>query len=215
MQTKNKKVDKYYDDFLSEQIKTDLNSRHRNILHYLKKTGLKRHHHILEVGCGIGIISGVLANYLRKGKVSGCDISPESIRFASEKYKKNKNLKFYNSDIANFSLQEKFDYIIMPDVLEHIPKETYNEVFQKLYQMLKDDGRLYIHIPSGTYNQYIIDHEPEKLQIIDHALDANMIIVPAEISGFELVNYSLYCLYTSVGDYVNIFFRKKSPQYCK
>lgn len=202
-------VPEYYDRFKGEQIKTGLNARHRNILFTLKRSGLKKNHSVLEIGCGIGIISGELSTYLKRGSVTGVDISPESIEFAKQKYKRQQNLNFIVSDIQHLLLNESFDFIILPDVLEHIPLSLYDEIFKKLIQVIKPEGRIFIHIPSGSYNQYIIDYEPEKLQIIDHALDANKLITPAETAGFELIVYKLVNLHVKEGDYAMMLFRVK------
>ena len=61
------KVEIYYDNFKSRQIKTGLNARHRFIITSLKRAGLKKHHHVWEIGCGIGVISGKLAKFVSKG----------------------------------------------------------------------------------------------------------------------------------------------------
>jgi len=192
----------YYDSFLTEQIKTGLNKRHRIILDNLRKAGLKRHHHVLEIGCGIGILSGEIARYARRGKVTGADISPESIAHASNHWKNRTNLNFVASDIRDLELNTLFDIILMPDVLEHIPTEIHEMVFLKLAKLLKPEGKLMIHIPSGTYNQYIIDFEPDNLQVTDYALSASDVVVPAEKAGLELLKYIQYSLHVAQGDYV-------------
>jgi trans-aconitate 2-methyltransferase len=199
----------YYDAFLQEQKKTGINARHRIILYKTKNAGFKKHHQILEIGCGIGILSSELAKYANKGMVTGVDISPESIAFAAERWKSISNLTFIASDIRDLTLHEKFDLIILPDVLEHIPLEFHDIAFEKLASFLKPDGRLIVHIPSGAYNQYIIDFEPEKLQIIDLPLRASDVIGPAEKAGLELLEYSQYCLHVLEGDYVWMVFRSK------
>lgn len=54
---------KYYNKLwaeLEEQNKAGINSRHRAIIKRLKKAGLKKNSTVLEIGCGIGAISGLI-----------------------------------------------------------------------------------------------------------------------------------------------------------
>lgn len=70
---------------------------------------------VLEVGCGTGEISAELKPFLGVG----IDVSGEMIRIAKEKYGGSKNLEFLQSSAAGFYSAEKFDFIILPDVIEH------------------------------------------------------------------------------------------------
>lgn len=50
---------------------------------------------------------------------AGVDVSGEMIRRAQEKYANVKNLTFFQSTAADFQTKERFDYIILADVIEH------------------------------------------------------------------------------------------------
>ena len=69
----------FYDQFAKKQEKTGINSRHLSILAKVKDAGLQASDRILEVGCGIGTVSHLLATQVPSGKVLAVDISPESI----------------------------------------------------------------------------------------------------------------------------------------
>jgi len=71
---------------------------------------------VLEIGCGTGEI---LAE-LRPSLGIGVDVSGEMIKRAQEKYANFKNLTFFQSTAADFRTEEKFDYIILADVIEHL-----------------------------------------------------------------------------------------------
>ncbi|MFZ9236700.1 MAG: class I SAM-dependent methyltransferase, partial [Algoriphagus sp.] len=86
------KVVRFYDQFAEKQEKTGINSRHLSILDKAKQAGLKSNHRILEVGCGIGTVSHLLATQVPQGKVLALDISPESIEKARVLWKKQGNL---------------------------------------------------------------------------------------------------------------------------
>ena len=68
---------------------------------------------VLEVGCGTG---DILASMVPARGV-GIDISKKMVELASEKYPR---YTFIHSPIENLELEEKFDYIVMVDVVDHV-----------------------------------------------------------------------------------------------
>lgn len=68
---------------------------------------------VLEIGCGTGdILSSV-----DPGRGVGIDINPKMIEIAQ---KKHPNLEFMVSETENLKVEEKFDYIILADMVEHL-----------------------------------------------------------------------------------------------
>lgn len=203
------KVLNYYDGFKTRQIKTGVNSRHRIIISSLRKAGLKKHHKVWEIGCGIGIISGILSKIVRKGSVVGVDLSPESIEFAKHKYQLKTNLTFIASDILDFKTEATFDVIVMPDVLEHIPIEQHDKIFAKVKQHINPNGILFINIPTSNYLEYLAKNKPEDLQIIDQPIESNEIINNIEKYGFQLFFFKTYSLFIDNFDYRMMVFKLK------
>jgi ubiquinone/menaquinone biosynthesis C-methylase UbiE len=68
---------------------------------------------VLEIGCGTGAILSATNPSLGVG----VDISPGMIQIAKAKYPQ---YQFYSTPFENFQLDEKFDYIIMIDVVDHV-----------------------------------------------------------------------------------------------
>jgi ubiquinone/menaquinone biosynthesis C-methylase UbiE len=68
---------------------------------------------VLEVGCGTGTLLSGLAP--RRGV--GLDFSPGMIGIASARHP---SLEFVVADAENFDLGETFDFVIVPDVIEHL-----------------------------------------------------------------------------------------------
>lgn len=75
------------------------------------KTGKK----ILDIGCG----TGTLLLKLKPSYGVGIDISEMMIKIARQK-NKSKKIFFWTGKIEKFSSRQKFDYIIMVDVIEHL-----------------------------------------------------------------------------------------------
>ena len=102
---------------------------------------------ILDIGCGNGNISYQLA---KSGhKVTGIDISEETILFAQKNYGSTPGLEFKIIDIESFNPveSEKYDVIVCSEVLEHLfQPERLTLNFKKL---LKPGGVAVITVPNG------------------------------------------------------------------
>ena len=206
------KVVSFYDQFAEKQAKTGINSRHLSILDKVKKAGLQANHRILEVGCGIGTVSHLLATQVPKGKVLAVDISPESIEKAKVLWKDQKNLGFEVSDMSDFDKKgETFDFFVFPDVLEHIPVDQHFRLFQNIQKHSHADSVIFIHIPAPRYLQWMIDNEPEKLQVIDQPLDSGDLIKNITANGFYLEKMETYGLFFEEKDYQYFVFRSAKP----
>ncbi|MEZ5172502.1 MAG: class I SAM-dependent methyltransferase [Bacteroidia bacterium] len=199
----------FYDEFSKTQIETGINIRHYSILNKLKKAGLKKHHHILEIGCGIGTLTGLVGKYLSNGKLTALDISPESIEVARKRCRHLPNISFGVSDMSSFENTEKFDFIIFPDVLEHIPAEQHNPIFKLVSKNLKNDGKIAIHIPDPIQLDLLRAKEPQSLQIIDQSLYIQNFATAAADCNLVLDLYERYRLYSSRPDYNWILFSVK------
>jgi len=68
---------------------------------------------VLEIGCG----TGTILSTLKPSRGVGVDISPGMISIAAAKYP---HLTFLVADAEVFIPQETFDYVIVPDVVEHL-----------------------------------------------------------------------------------------------
>lgn len=206
------KVVSFYDQFAEKQEKTWINSRHLNILDKVKAAGLNANHSILEVGCGIGTVSHLLANEVRQGDVLAVDISPESIEKAKVLWKDQSNLKFEVSDMSDFEKKGRtFDFFVFPDVLEHIPVDQHNLLFQNINKHSHQDSVIFIHIPAPRYLQWMIENEPQKLQVIDQPLDSGDLIKSITSNGFYLEKMETYPIFFEEKDYQYFVFRASKP----
>lgn len=206
------KIISYYDQFSEKQEKTGINSRHLSILDKVMSAGLKAHHRVLEVGCGIGTVSSLIAGQVKKGEVLAVDISPESIDKAKVIWKGFDNLKFEVSDMSDFhKANQTFDFFIFPDVLEHIPVDQHQRLFQNIQEHSHQDSVIFIHIPAPRYLQWMIQNEPEKLQVIDQPLDSGDLIKSITSSGFYLEKMETYSVFFEEKDYQYFVFRSQKP----
>jgi trans-aconitate 2-methyltransferase len=204
--TKDKEVKEYYDAYTRHQKRIGVNIRHRTIYRNLRKLGLNNRSNVLEVGCGIGTVSSLILKTVSDGSFVGVDISPESIRIACELKGRHRNAEFLVSDMTDFSHNSRFNFIVLPDVLEHIPVEQHNNIFRLLSQLAAGDARILINIPEPAVQDWHRAHQPEKLQIIDQSLDLGRLISDVCNNGFSVWSVTPYSLYSVRPDYVSLVF---------
>jgi len=202
------KVSEYYDTFSKYQSSSGINDRHAKILRWLKAFGLEKDDHILEIGCGVGQLTQLMAEYCRNGHITAVDISPENIRLAKDRLASFKQVELLVDDMMDAKLARTYDWVVFPDVLEHIPIDKHPTVFAAISDAMKLGGKVFVHIPHPKYQDYVREHEPEKLQIIDQSLSAGTLIQTAELVGLSLEHFQSYALFRQPSDYQAILFKK-------
>ncbi|GAB4247534.1 MAG: hypothetical protein Tsb0034_26780 [Ekhidna sp.] len=210
--TSNNEIKDWYNTYTRRQTSIGVNLRHYTLIDRAVRAGLRRYHSVLEVGCGIGTLTGLLSGYLKKGSLMATDISDESIEIAKERLSDYKNTQFLVSDMSDFDKKGAFDFIILPDVLEHIPVEQHHQLFSNLSKALKEKGKILINIPHPKYIDYLHENEPEKLQIVDQALSAAILMKDIYEAGLTLVFYESYSIFNRANDYVSILLEKENPE---
>src|SRR5688500_10583156 len=96
--------------------------------------------HALEIGCGIGTFSRLLA--ARSNRVTAIDLSPKMIEIAKNFSESHTNINFQVADVLETEFpDEHFDAIVSIATFHHLPLE---QVLPKLKKALKTGGRLLI-----------------------------------------------------------------------
>lgn len=113
---------------------------------FLKKFEKKKNLKILDIGCGYGKNLKILEKY-GYYNTFGIDISLEQIEIA----KKNniKNVECINAIDFLKNSKEKYDVILLIDVLEHIELEESIELIKLINKSLNENGSLYIQVPNA------------------------------------------------------------------
>jgi len=196
-------VEEFYDTFVETQDKIGVSVRHRIIHTNLKSIGLNSNSNVLEVGCGIGTVSSLIIKSIPNGNFLGCDISPKSIDYANNVFGK-PNAKFIVSDMSSFSSDIKFDFIVFPDVLEHIPVEQHNRLFENVSKACSDNAKILINIPEPNSLNWFRENKPEVLQIIDQSLSMQDLLNNTYPHGFSVESIEPYSIHTNVDNYLKI-----------
>lgn len=208
-----KQVSEYYDKLWREpELKklNSINSRHRFILRNLKRAGLKKNSEVLEIGCGNGILSSFIARYIPKGKIVAVDISQKTIELAKQMHKKYNNIEWKISDMTNFNYEGKFDFVVFPDVLEHIPIEAHYNIFKTIRQLVRENSIILINIPHPITLEYHQKYAPHLLQIVDQPLHTDILSKAIYDNDFYFETLESYAVFHDVNDYQNIIIKPKN-----
>ena len=111
---------------------------------------LKKKSRILEIGCGEG---GNLLPFAELGcHVEGLDLAPKKIENARMFFEaRGQKGRFSCADFLNGTPppeEERFDIIIIHDVIEHIEPESKRQFFEKAGLYLKPDGMIFFGFPA-------------------------------------------------------------------
>lgn len=138
--------DKFYADH--EMLKIYYNEPrikfYKDVVSFInEKRWLINNSKILDVGCGNGHLVNELSQVTIGNYFSGCDFSIKGIEFASNIFPK---FHFFQHDILK-PLQEKYDFIICTEVLEHILEvET---ALENILDALEINGSIFFTVPNG------------------------------------------------------------------
>lgn len=204
----NEEVAKYYDNFKHHQKKLGINIRHRTIFKNLKDAGLKTDSRVLEIGCGIGTVSSLILGHITSGKFTGVDISKESIEHARHFNSQHKNAEFIVSDMSDFNRTDRYDYVVLPDVLEHIPVDNHKALFATLAAHSTEDTIILINIPEPFTLDWTRRNHPENLQIIDQSLSMQDMCNNAYPAGYYMYSITPYGLQYEHEEYLSIILKR-------
>lgn len=77
---------------------------------------------VLEVGCGTGVLTRVLAQREDVASVTGTDLAPSLVARATEAASRLENVSFQVADARDLPFDdESFDVVVMDSVLVHVP----------------------------------------------------------------------------------------------
>jgi cyclopropane fatty-acyl-phospholipid synthase-like methyltransferase len=150
-----------------------------------------------------------MAKYLTRGSVMAVDISPTNIGNAKQRLKSFNNIQFIVSDMTDFSSEKKFDFVVLPDVLEHIPIEQHAGLFATIGRHTHPGSKVFINIPSPHFQDYLTRYKHEFQQIIDLSLWTELILPNFTVNGFYIHHLENYSLAVEECDYQQMVLKKR------
>ena len=109
---------------------------------------------LLDAGCGKGYLTFWVANRYKTTQVLGLDIDKLKLQdnlFLKESFRLS-NLDYCQADITSFRTEDKYDLIVISDVLEHIEDDLL--LLKNLRACIEGAGRLVILVPRPVQHTF-------------------------------------------------------------
>ena len=143
------------------------------------------HGSVADIGSGTGLGTHLLA---RNAKfVVGYEVDDAARSFAGRTFS-NENVMFLPGDITKMPVREKFDYITMIDVIEHIPDDYL--ALEQVKKMLFTDGTFILSTPNrlSRYRKseyHVREYAPEELRTLLRSVFDNVEMMDFELKPLE------------------------------
>lgn len=135
---------------------------------------------VLEIGCG----TGTLLSRMKPRRGMGIDISPKMVEIASRKYPE---YEFRAEDASALTVTEQFEYVMLPDVIEHLP--DVRAVFSAIHRVCGEGSKVIVSCvnPRWTPVLHLAERLGMKMPEGDHRwLPRKEIEEVASSGGFAL-----------------------------
>ncbi|SDD87773.1 class I SAM-dependent methyltransferase [Niabella drilacis] len=186
------KIIDFYDDYIGYQVRVGINERIYGLYRRMIRLGLNKRSRVLELGCGIGSLTRLLAHCIKQGSIEAVDISPESVAYAGD-HLSNAHTRFVTADIVRYTPTLKnIDFITLFDVLEHVPLSLHPALLNNLLKACTPQTKILINIPNPDSLVYDIEQGSEGLQIIDQPVVISTFIKDADQAGLKLDFFETY-----------------------
>jgi trans-aconitate methyltransferase len=125
------------------KLPSDAINRQSSIFYCINSTKNKNFNQILDVGCGLAVLTSMLSRY---GNVTGIDISDKIV---NENRKIFPNIEFISGDFLSIiPKQNSIDLAVSSEVIEHIPIDKQKEFLGRVSDWLKPYAYLVLTVPN-------------------------------------------------------------------
>lgn len=206
---KKEEIAGFYDEYVQRQLKIGANERLISLLKRMQFFGLNDNSKILELGCGVGIFTRLLSKKISGGSIEAVDLSEKSVAVGKNLLENKKHITFSVGDVVKYQPKNKdFDFITLMDVIEHIPLDQHEQMFENLSKITTEKTLILINIPNPQYIDYARTNHPESLQVIDQEIHLFPLMQHWEKYNLELIFFEKYGIWEAE-DYHFMVIRKK------
>lgn len=100
---------------------------------------------VLDMACGCGYGSALLAEQNPDKQITGIDIDPEAIAYAQANYQRD-NLRYLCANAETFADSQGFDSIVSLETIEHLPNPQ--RLVDNYASLLAKGGRIIASVPT-------------------------------------------------------------------
>ena len=136
------RLEKLY-KFLNVKDKTYTKLRYRLCPFEKIENKIPKKARVLDIGCGYGLLTNLIAINSEKREVSGIDLSNKRISIAKKSVGNRNNINFELKNCSEINLKN-YDVVIMSDFLHHINYEKQEKLIKDIYKDLNKGGLLII-----------------------------------------------------------------------
>jgi len=136
-------ISRHYDRILSM---ASMGHYHQSIRRAVKDMDIQPEDHILDMGCGTGYNTRLMAAHLSsKGSIQGMDISEEMALQFEKQFNEDHRIKFTDQRIdLPFHLDKRFNKVFISFVIHGFPHDIRHNVIENAFNHLEDGGSFYI-----------------------------------------------------------------------
>jgi len=153
---------------------------------------------ILEAGCGIGNLTGLLLSH---GRVIVADMNENYLRIVEDKFRGHSNLK----EVLLWDIRQEppknlgvsIDTIVCSNVLEHV--EDDGAVLENFYQLLPAGGRIIVLVPALKILYNVLDQELGHFR----RYGKEELIQKLTLNGFKIRYLKFFNFFGILGWFVN------------
>lgn len=181
----NKNSGRFWDSTFSQpKIETNFIENDRNIsaCRWLNRVAGSPKSRVLNIGCGDGKFESIFLVRNSCVQYEGIDFAPKSVRKLKRTFPRH---NFYVKDITKTKLSKnKYDAVCAFEVLEHISDTKILDVYQNIFQSLKQGGYLLVAVP---LNEPLVEMFPVNPNEHVRMYSKEVIFAELIISGFNII----------------------------
>ena len=149
----------FYKNYFNDNIAERRNSLYEEVLEWLSGGRIS----VLDVGCGTGYGLAYIRDRKPDIDLYGCDFSDYAIVEARKRYE---NITFFEHNIVNDDLNDRYDYMLLLQTLEHLedPMFVINKLLKCCTYLIvsvpfedclkKDIGHIYSGFTEGSFKDF-------------------------------------------------------------
>lgn len=197
-----KEIETFYDEF-SRHFIDDIVGRNERVqrqLQFFSRSISKETRSILVLGFGSGEGANFIATKVAtECRLLGVDISSENCKLAQALFA-HPRIEYRKADILNDTIEGKWEVIVLPDVYEHIPRQSHQALHARFSELLTERGRILLTLPSIGKQESL--RASGGLQIVDETITLEDLGAMARAVGGVLTYFNMISVWET-NDYTH------------